>query len=212
MKSTTDGRRDGNPRDLSHNELWFQIADLLDIDDARLNRSDNPEHASTGALHLASESLYCDYGYMRWLVKEWVLGGGTLDSSIEEYINKCQWSSLAEELYYDSREIRFLMTPRQANPYKSMMRILRNKYFEDTEADDPLAWLPSKEAIELTREKNKADREGEGKEKKAEKAGKEVGSTGCDDGDHKGDNDGKGDDCGSDKGDDCGEWDDDDDL
>ncbi|KAH0534083.1 hypothetical protein FGG08_007317 [Glutinoglossum americanum] len=166
-----------DPKPASEDELWLVIGDILELGDAK--GCGTLQGAAIAIIHSASLKIGCDYGHMRWVMEEYALRGRKFRNSIRDYISKCQWPSLAEEIYYDSKEIRRLMTPEKARPFENRIQKIRSEYFEDTGADDPLTWLPSKHAARLTREKNEADRRRK-EEEKAEKAGREVGSSGCD--------------------------------
>jgi hypothetical protein len=61
-------------------EIWLTLADVMDIDEAEMRGGcGNREWSVSGPLAAACEAIFCDYNHMRWLMMEFVVGGGSFD-------------------------------------------------------------------------------------------------------------------------------------
>ncbi|KAI9765162.1 MAG: hypothetical protein M1840_007755 [Geoglossum simile] len=144
------------PSPLSHNQIWSAIANILDVNTFDIN---NPEAATVARLQSAAHHISCDYEYLRKIMTEFVVRRGSFQADLGDYFIRCQWASLAEQLYLDAREIHFVMSKRQAEPFLQMIDYFRTFYYESPTPEDPKAWIPNHNAFESTEKAFNDERE-----------------------------------------------------
>ncbi len=156
MKEAAAGAHSENPavRDaslgISGPRQWTAIADELDV---------NMDNLRTN-VHSACEALGFDADHMLWLIGEWAQRNRTFHNSIRDKISACDWSSVAEQLCRDLKELHNVAPDRDtAEKYERVLLKIRNDFYRVLKPDDSTAWFPNDKAEKLTHEKLAKEKE-----------------------------------------------------
>ncbi|MCJ1481905.1 hypothetical protein MMC06_002066 [Schaereria dolodes] len=126
-------------------KTWLTIADEL----AGANVGDLCKH-----VYIACGVLGIDPNHMLWLIKEWGRRNRIFHNQIRQYISNCHWSSLAEQICRDLKELlNVAPDPDTATNYEKVLLSIQNEYFIVINRDDPQHWLPNEKASKLIDEK-----------------------------------------------------------
>ena len=127
-------------------KTWVAIADEL----INVNMEDLRKHVD-----VACAILGIDSNHMIWLIKEWAKRNRTFHNQVRQYISDCHWSSLAEQVCRDLKELlKIADNPETAAKYEEVLISIRNEYFIVMTRDDPQHWVPNEKAIKLIEEKS----------------------------------------------------------
>ena len=95
--------------------------------------------------------LGIDPDHMLWLIDQWAERNRVFHNNIREYIENCQWSSLATQLCLDIKEILNVAPDRDtAEQYNKVLLRIRDTYFTTMDSDDPQHWRFNDHAKNLT--------------------------------------------------------------
>ena len=141
---------------LSSQQMWTEIAQILETEKDDIDRwmtypeVDAVEHFVTVALRNACRILGYDFDHMYWAIQEYARRNRTFHNNINEPINRCQWSALANQIHADLRDLPLTLSFAEAAPWRLSMITLRDKYLIVHDRDDPSTWTATPEANRLS--------------------------------------------------------------
>ena len=102
---------------------------------------------------IACGVLGIDPIHMSWLIQEWA-DNNRIPNQIRHYISDCHWSSLAQQICRDLKEILNVAPDQEtAAKYEKILLTIQDEYFDVLNRDDHEYWLPNEKMMKLIQDK-----------------------------------------------------------